>query len=109
MNHFSNKVANPPTLTPTSYREARQRLRAMRDEPVPEIDTATWIDPCLRFDFARLEQEDPAFAKSLLESQAENNGEFVLAPAIEKDLMRRGYIFKIVPRMEEEQSCQTSI
>ena len=95
MNHFSNKVANPPTLTPTSYREARQRLRAMRDEPVPEIDTATWIDPCLRFDFARLEQEDPAFAKSLLESQAENNGEFVLAPAVEEYLTRMWYIFKI--------------
>ena len=100
MSHLSNKVTTP--LSPMSYREARKKMRSGWNEsrdrvgiPIEAYDTWFYTDPSWRFDFARLLKEDPALAQNLMQSEAENNGDIILPPDVEEDLVRRGYIFEI--------------
>ena len=93
MSHFDNETTTP--LSPMSYREARQRMRAFKGDvpPIPQIDTLIYTDPYWHFDLARLVREDSALVRRILESPAEDNGDIILPPEIEEDLVRRGYIF----------------
>ena len=100
MGHFDNETT--ASLSPMSYREARKKMRSGWNEsrdrfgiPIEAYDTLIYTDPSWRFDFARLLKEDPALAQSLMQSKAENNGDIIVPPEIEEDLVRRGYIFEI--------------
>ena len=94
MSHFSNNITTDMTLTPASYRNAMQEIRAMRKTTMPVIDVLVYADHGWCFDFARLQKEDPTLAQYILQLQAENNGDIVIPPEIEEGLVQRGYMFK---------------
>ena len=114
MRHFDNKTTAPPS--PMSYREARKKMRSGWNEsrdrvgiPIEAYDTLVQFRAASswRFDFARLLKEDPALAQSLMQSEAESNGDIIVPPQIEEDLIRRGYLFEI-DGTGKEQPCTSA-
>lgn len=89
MSHFSNRTTD--TLSPTTFREALQRMCALRDTPVSVIDRL-YIDRPYWLDMQRIIAEDPALATAIAQSQQENAGEIVMPPDVYERMFERGFM-----------------
>ena len=89
MSHLSNTDSTP--LSPAAFREALRQMQAMRAMPVPVCDRL-YLNSNLGLDWARLVLEAPDVAQSIRLSQAQNNGEVILPPAVYHDLLERGLL-----------------
>ena len=89
MSHSNNTDSAP--LSPTTFREALREMRAMRTMPVPVCDRL-YLNSNLGLDWERLVLEVPGVAQSIRLSQAQNNGEVILPPAVYHDLLTRGLL-----------------
>ena len=90
-NHHYDNHSSPP-LSATSFREALQQMRALREQPPPVYGDNLALNPRLQFDMTRIALEEPGIAQGIRRSQQENNGEVILPPYVYHKLLNQGLL-----------------
>ena len=90
MSEYDNLPTEP--FTPTGFRDAIQRLRAMRDTPQPLLPDSLFLGDDWILDWDGLRKDDPQLFASMMQSTSENNGQCIMPVEVWQSLVERGYL-----------------
>ena len=90
MTQFSNLILGD--LTPSSYRDALRRMRALKGDPSTPLIDSVEVSVRWQIDYVRLQYEDPTLLQSLEQSTEENAGVTVIPIDVWQSMFDRGLI-----------------